>query len=176
MALGNKKRFDVFKRDGFICQYCGGHPPDKILECDHVIPVSKGGTDDINNLVTSCFECNRGKRDHELGVIPSTLSENIEVMREKEKQYKAYRKLLDQQADRAQEEIDEVQEIFTETFPDQVFTDKFRIGSVKPFIAKLDINQVKEAMSIACSKGRDSHNTIKYFCGICWNKIKNTNG
>ena len=172
MALGNKKRFDVFKRDGFTCQYCGGHPPERVLECDHIIPVSKGGTDDINNLVTSCFECNRGKRDHELGVIPNTLTENIAVMREKEKQYKAYRKLLRSQEDRIKGEIDEVEEAFGETFPDRVFTEKFRRGSVKQFIAKIGVDEVRDAMYTACSKGKDSQNTIKYFCGICWNKIR----
>ena len=37
-----------------------------ILEVDHITPVSKGGTDDIMNLVTSCRDCNRGKRDKKL--------------------------------------------------------------------------------------------------------------
>ena len=33
------------------------------LEVDHVIPISRGGTDDISNLKTACFKCNRGKGD-----------------------------------------------------------------------------------------------------------------
>jgi hypothetical protein len=33
-----------------------------VLEVDHIHPVSKGGTDDSMNLITSCFDCNRGKR------------------------------------------------------------------------------------------------------------------
>lgn len=55
-------RFEIFARDGFICQYCGSRPPDCVLEVDHIHPVSRGGTDDSINLVTSCYECNRGKR------------------------------------------------------------------------------------------------------------------
>lgn len=55
-------RFEVFARDGFICQYCGSRPPDVVLEVDHIHPVSRGGTDDIINLTTSCYDCNRGKR------------------------------------------------------------------------------------------------------------------
>lgn len=66
-TLGNTVRFEIFKRDNFTCQYCGATPPDTILEVDHVIPVSKGGSDEVSNLVTSCFECNRGKRDKPLG-------------------------------------------------------------------------------------------------------------
>lgn len=56
-----KTRFEVFKRDGFICQYCGRRPPEVILEADHIVPKSKGGTDIIENLITACYECNRGK-------------------------------------------------------------------------------------------------------------------
>lgn len=35
-ALGKKTRFEVFKRDGFKCMYCGAHPPEAILEVDHL--------------------------------------------------------------------------------------------------------------------------------------------
>lgn len=60
-SLSNKLRFEVFKRDSFTCQYCGKMAPDVVLEVDHIHPVSKGGDNDILNLVTSCMECNRGK-------------------------------------------------------------------------------------------------------------------
>lgn len=59
--LSKTIRFEVFKRDSFTCQYCGRSAPDVVLEVDHIHPVSKGGTDDFLNLVTSCKECNRGK-------------------------------------------------------------------------------------------------------------------
>jgi hypothetical protein len=32
-----------------------------VLECDHVTAVANGGGDDMGNLVTSCWDCNRGK-------------------------------------------------------------------------------------------------------------------
>lgn len=54
-SLSKKKRFEVFKRDSFTCQYCGAKAPDVVLQCDHIKPVSKGGTDDILNLITSCL-------------------------------------------------------------------------------------------------------------------------
>jgi uncharacterized protein YozE (UPF0346 family) len=60
-------RFAVFKRDSYRCQICGGSAADGLrLEVDHRTPVSKGGTNDNDNLCTLCFECNRGKRDHDL--------------------------------------------------------------------------------------------------------------
>lgn len=59
-------RFQVFKRDEFTCTYCGRKSPEVELEADHKIPRSKGGTDDPENLVTSCTDCNRGKGSQKL--------------------------------------------------------------------------------------------------------------
>jgi hypothetical protein len=60
-AISKKLRFEVFKRDNFTCQYCGRMAPDVVLEVDHINAVANGGTNDIMNLITSCFDCNRGK-------------------------------------------------------------------------------------------------------------------
>jgi hypothetical protein len=65
-ALSKKIRFEVFKRDTFTCQYCGAKAPDVILEVDHIDPVSKGGDNDLLNLITSCKACNAGKSDRQL--------------------------------------------------------------------------------------------------------------
>lgn len=59
--ISKKTRFEIFKRDKFTCQYCGKMSPDVVLEIDHIKPVCDGGTNDELNLITSCFECNRGK-------------------------------------------------------------------------------------------------------------------
>jgi 5-methylcytosine-specific restriction endonuclease McrA len=43
---------------------CGRDRYDGVkLEVDHIIPVLKGGSDDISNLQTLCFDCNRGESD-----------------------------------------------------------------------------------------------------------------
>jgi len=65
-AVSKKNRFEVFKRDSFTCQYCGKSAPNIVLEIDHIIPVSKGGDNKILNLITSCFDCNRGKSNRQL--------------------------------------------------------------------------------------------------------------
>lgn len=64
--LSNRIRFEVFKRDSFTCQYCGSKAPEVVLQVDHIVPVSKGGSDDLLNLVTSCKTCNSGKSDREI--------------------------------------------------------------------------------------------------------------
>jgi len=52
---------NVFKRDNYTCSYCGAIGG--ILEADHIVPISKGGTNDLDNLTTSCRTCNRQKKD-----------------------------------------------------------------------------------------------------------------
>lgn len=58
-----KKRFKVLERDNFRCQYCWKNGKDVSLEVDHIIPKAKWGTDDFDNLITCCRECNIGKWD-----------------------------------------------------------------------------------------------------------------
>lgn len=64
--VSTKVRFEIFKRDLFTCQYCGRSSPEVELQVDHMIPQAKGGTDDIDNLITACSECNYAKNDTEL--------------------------------------------------------------------------------------------------------------
>lgn len=59
-----KVRFEVFRRDGYRCQICGRTQAEGAkLVVDHIVPVAKGGTSDMDNLQTLCFECNSGKSD-----------------------------------------------------------------------------------------------------------------
>ena len=51
----NFTRFNVFLRDKFSCQYCGDR---KDLTFDHLLPKSRGGLTDWNNVVTACSSCN----------------------------------------------------------------------------------------------------------------------
>lgn len=49
----------VFERDGWVCVYCG--KATGTLTCDHVLPVSRGGSSTLDNLVTACLACNVAK-------------------------------------------------------------------------------------------------------------------
>ena len=64
--LSKTTRFEIFKRDSFKCSYCGATADAVALHVDHIIPVSKGGTNDFMNLITSCIPCNAGKSDRQL--------------------------------------------------------------------------------------------------------------
>lgn len=62
MSIKPKKRFAILMRDGFKCGYCGRSSPEVELQVDHKIAKSIGGGDNDDNLLTSCRECNAGKR------------------------------------------------------------------------------------------------------------------
>ena len=61
-SVSKRMRNHVFIRDAHACQN-----PDcfyegtELLTIDHIIPVSKGGTNDVSNLQTLCFNCNQKK-------------------------------------------------------------------------------------------------------------------
>ena len=51
----------LFRRDGFMCMYCGNHFSARELTRDHVLPVSRGGKDRWENVVSACRPCNHRK-------------------------------------------------------------------------------------------------------------------
>jgi hypothetical protein len=59
-----RMRWIILKRDNFCCKKCGRSPakdPSIILHIDHVLPWSRGGETEIENLETLCDRCNLGK-------------------------------------------------------------------------------------------------------------------
>lgn len=165
-ALSKRKRFDVLKRDSFTCCYCGSTPPKVVLEVDHIIPVSKGGDNNLLNLTTSCFDCNRGKSNKELTEIPNAIDFDSERL----VQYKQYVKYVKDKAKIRKQEIDMVCEVF-ENHKNNKWTpsDKYR-STIGQFLDKLSLEQVIDAMERACNSRADGD--IKYFCGVCWRIIK----
>ena len=59
-----KVRVQVLDRDNSTCQLCGATIADGVkLHVDHIVPLSKGGTNELDNLQTLCQDCNLGKSD-----------------------------------------------------------------------------------------------------------------
>ena len=170
MAISKRKRFEVLKRDNFTCQYCSAKPPKVPLEVDHIFPISKGGKDTIENLITACFDCNRGKSNIELTSIPESLIIKTEKKQLALSQYKQYQSILKKEKKVIESQIKEVEKIYSACFEYYEFSEKFKL-SVKSFISKLGLDEVAEAMEKSCSRIHDEHQALKYFCGICWSKI-----
>jgi 5-methylcytosine-specific restriction endonuclease McrA len=56
-------RRNIFKRDHYACQYCGGQPGSEELTIDHVVPRARGGLSTWENCVLACMWCNKRKAD-----------------------------------------------------------------------------------------------------------------
>jgi 5-methylcytosine-specific restriction endonuclease McrA len=54
-------RQNIYARDRYCCQYCGRRLPIEDLTYDHVLPRSRGGKTEWENIVTCCVSCNRKK-------------------------------------------------------------------------------------------------------------------
>lgn len=173
IQLSKRIRFEVFKRDGFACQYCGRHPPEVMLEIDHIIAVSEGGDATESNLVTACFDCNRGKSSIPLSAVPKGLQERGAEIAEREEQLRGYREIV--QAHMQREEADAWEVVHT-LFPETQKTESVRrdwFFQIKQFNKRLQVHEVIEAAEIASSRGFYSDSKIfRYFCGVCWRKIK----
>src|SRR5512146_1626594 len=89
-STGKRTRFEVFKRDGFKCAYCGRSPPDVLLHVDHIVAVANGGTDDPTNLVTACQDCNLGKSSVPLTAVAASLEKQAEEAMERAEQVRAF--------------------------------------------------------------------------------------
>lgn len=168
-AISKKTRFDVFKRDGFKCMYCGNHPPAVLLQVDHIKPVADGGGNEDSNLVTSCQPCNIGKGAGLLSNVPEGLAEKALAVAEREDQIKGYQKVMQSKRLRLDKEAWSVMHILT----DENTVSKDWMNSLRMFIDRIGLYEITEAMEIATAKGfRSDQKTWTYFCGICWNKIR----
>lgn len=170
-AVSTRRRFEIFKRDNFTCMYYGKKPPSVILHIDHIIPVSKGGGNGTENLVTSCDKCNLGKSDVPLESVPESLADRAASIKEAEKQLRAYRKVFREQEERILSDCwDVVRELFGES---TVETKKAILQSIRRFIELIGYEDTLISAGIASAKsfyGNDR--TFRYFCAVCWKKAR----
>lgn len=175
MSVGKRLRFEIFKRDGFTCRYCGATPMATVLQIEHVIPKSKGGTDDPVNLVTSCQPCNAGKSNIELGEckLPPTFSaEAIKEHAEQTREYLTAQKAMIAARASVAQEAKEYWE--NTTGYAMIASDE---ATMRRFCQSLPFTFIVDAIDITVGKIRlvnpkDGWHAWRYFCGICWRKIK----
>lgn len=173
--MGKRVRFEVFKRDGFKCQYCGATAPDVVLEVDHINPVSKGGDNELINLITSCKSCNSGKSD-----IP--LSDDASV--------KKQRAMLDELSDRREQlemmlawrdglkkigddTVSIAEEAWQEHVPGWSLNDA-GMRQLKLLLRKASLEHVLEAIDLAAERhlARDENGVLTVdSVNLAWSKV-----
>ena len=74
------KRLAIYGRDGLECVYCGRGVEDvERMTLDHVVPVSDGGGNDSDNLVTACVGCNSAKGDRDFEQFVAAVADYLDI-------------------------------------------------------------------------------------------------
>jgi hypothetical protein len=92
-------------------------------------------------------------------------------MAEKLAQAKAFDRLIKSMRRAEEKAIDEVEDAFRAHFDGHGFTPTFR-QSVRVFLKSIPAHELVDYMHMACSRIGRMNDSIKYFCGICWKRIK----
>lgn len=77
--LNKRLRVHILARDEYRCRMCARSGEGVVLQVDHIVPISTGGTDVLDNLATLCQDCNAGKSAYNfpnyasMTVIPDSL-------------------------------------------------------------------------------------------------------
>jgi hypothetical protein len=175
--ISKRTRFEIFKRDGFRCLYCGKSPPAVILHVDHVLPVAEGGTNEPANLVTACQDCNLGKSDVLLSQKPASLKDTETLERERFAQLKAYNSWLSEKRQQQNRWLRQVSDVWVGL--DGEDPQRCRIGQARElmvtrFLTFLPAEEIIDALSVTYGKSwiRKEYDRTRYFAGVCWKKIK----
>lgn len=160
--ISKSLRFDIFQRDHHTCQYCGRKPTEVTLVVDHLVPVAKGGTDDIDNLITSCEDCNQGKsakliEEYTRGYTQEEWREKLRIKRDEALQ--ARRLQLDDLF------------VYWATCRKNGRVSDYDALFILNLIERFDPSWIKAAIQIAST--RSPSNYAKYTAGILRNWAKN---
>ena len=77
---GNRRRFRLWEKNPH-CKYCNRLLEFRESSLDHVIPLSKGGSNKLSNIVLACYKCNKEKADlspeHYLSIVQKRALKNL---------------------------------------------------------------------------------------------------
>lgn len=150
--ISNSVRFEVFKRDSFKCQYCGRCAPEVVLELEHIEPHSKGGTDDVLNLLTSCRQCNSGKSDRRLSdtAVIQKQRDQLEELQERREQLEMMLRWRSANADIEGDAIKAFASAYEERTPGWSLNDT-GMQSVRQLIKKFGLQRSLDALDEAAT-------------------------
>jgi len=149
-SLSKKIRFEVFKRDKFTCQYCGREAPDVVLQADHIHPKSKDGSNDLMNLITSCFDCNQGKKDRLLSDDSAIKKKKrqLDDLQERREQIEMMMEWQRGLMDLDEFTIDQLSSLWSDLVPGYNLNDA-GTRTLQRHIRKFGVKEVTEAMRIS---------------------------
>jgi hypothetical protein len=180
-STGKKARFEVFKRDNFTCQYCGGRPPESVLVVDHMTPVKLGGTNELINLITSCEPCNQGKAARPLTQIHPRPDADLMYLEVQQEIAELQRFQRSEQAKK--HAIDQTISLIQQSFTDITdFGWQPHEHPIRLMLAKYDPTTVKDAIEVlgrkmnhmtAIGEDPDRMEWVPYMWSVCRNMTEN---
>lgn len=170
MAVSKRTRYEVLRRDNYTCRYC--RSDSNPLTIDHVTPVALGGSDDPSNLVAACRECNAGK---------GSSAPDQALVADVDQDALRWAAAMNLAAERAAKDLAD-RTVFINDFVE-------RWAAVMPHWAELSVetdstvwrfytrglpaHEIYDAINIAAAAdGVPQRARWRYFCGICWNKLR----
>lgn len=174
MAVSKRTRFEVLRRDGFACKYCGAKAPDVRLQVDHVNPTALGGNDDPSNLATACQPCNSGKASTAGDEAMIADVSRAALVWSRAMALAAERKSYDQGEHSQLLDYFECEWAYGGDDSDDArdsMSPDWRSSVISFYTNGLRVTELDEAIAIAQSKSMPWDARWRYFCGICWNKV-----
>lgn len=172
-TVSRRLRFEILRRDGHTCRYCGASAPDVPLTVDHVIPIALGGGNEPANLVTACDECNSGKSsmapdsalvddvDASAALFAGALEKAAEVQRARV-----------QEMDATVAEFDRLWCAWKCGDGEEVPRTRGWHTSVERFISLgLTAEDIGALIRTSMQSQAPTYATWRYFCKCCWNTI-----
>lgn len=171
MAVSKRLRYEILRRDNHTCRYCGSAAPDVKLTVDHVLPVALGGSDEATNLVAACADCNAGK---------TSSSPDAPIVADVEEKALLWHRALAIAVERREATLEAKRALF-EYFENE-WMGRYEIAvpigddwpeTVHRFYALgLHVSDLDDAIDIAYRAPIKAESVWKYFCGVCWNKVR----
>ena len=173
-AIPKKIRFEVFKRDSFTCQYCGRKSPDVLLVIDHIEPVSKGGTNALLNLITSCQDCNAGKSDRQLSdaTVLDKQRQQLEKLQERKEQIEMMFQWQKGLLDLDDQVITQLVDYWSEQVPGFSLNEN-GIKGLKRLKRKFELDEIMNAIKIATEQYLEyvDDEPTKESVELAWKKV-----
>jgi len=174
MAVSKRLRFEVYTRDKHACRYCGAMAPDVKLTIDHVVPVTLGGQDIPENLVTCCVDCNAGKSSVQPG---SPLIANVA---EDAVRWAQAMTLAVRAAERSIEDRVAWHDWFDDQWTYWCYGDEedefprehaWRDSLDRFVSAGMTKKMLHDVVKITMASKARPYDKWKYFCGVCWRRV-----
>lgn len=164
--ISRRLRYEILRRDGHTCRYCGASAPDVELTVDHVVPVALGGNDEPSNLTTACRDCNAGK---------TSTAPNADVVaavdEQAERWASAMRRAAEIERDSRREYVDEVG-MFLADWDQQCRWARLPMDAERTIATFLNNGMSIDDIHYAVTQTSMAGKHFRYFCGVCWRIIR----